>query len=161
MRKIIPVLCTIIIVCLIFSVCGSKDIISEGAQAVLNTTMNTPNTELFNPDLIISPEMNEDEKEQVLIQQKEYNTRWETLLGQYFSPGSFDLFASSYIRTRFFADDPLPSKLISTELAFRDDTREEVNTQVDINGEIHTFKVTFLYNPDGLFYRVEIEEIHE
>ena len=161
MKKSMGVLIVFILICSLLLSCGSKDTISEGAQAVLNATMNTPNETLFNPEMLYNSDMPDEEKAQVLAIQEEINKNWESLLGQYFSPGSFDQFLNSYIRTWFFADDPIPSKLISAELVSRDDTREEVNALVDLDGEIKTFKVVFLYNLDGLFYRVEIEEVQK
>lgn len=157
MKNLTFIIFTLCLFCIMIVGC-SKDNVSEGAEAVLNATMNTPNSDLFDSALIISPDMSQEEKTKIEEQLAEVNANWETLLANYFSPGSFDLFLNSYIRTRFYADDPVPSKLIAMTLVFNDEKREVVNVQVEINGSIQYFTVTFLRNPDGLFYRVEIEE---
>lgn len=159
MKKYAPYICMFTLFCLLFSGCSTKKSLSEDAQAVLDATMNTPNAELFNPDIFIYPGMDEEAKEQAQTMLEEIENNWEILLGQYFSPGSFDPFLNSYIRSRFFADDPLPSKLVSTELISKDDTQEVVEAQVYIDGQVSIFKVTFRRNPDGLLYRVDIEEM--
>lgn len=138
--------------------CGNSNTISEDVEAVLTATMNTPNEALFDPEMLYNSDMSDEEKAQVLAIQEEINKNWESLLGQYFSPGSFDQFLNSYIRTRFFADDPLPSSITSVTLVSKDDTQEVVDVQVLEGEETLDLTVTFRRNPDGLLYRVEMEE---
>ena len=130
----------------------------EDVKAVLQVTMNTPNAELFDPDVFVYPGMDPAEKELAVQKLEEMDQNWESRLGQYFSPGSFDLFLNSYIRSMFFVDDPKISELQEMTLVSIDEGREVVETQVKVGGVMHTYTVTFLRNPDGLLYRVEIEE---
>ena len=155
---LISILC---ILCILFSGCGAEDTISDGAQAVLDAAINTPNAELHDPDLFTYPGMSSEDKAAVEEGLAAIQANWEAKLGQYFSPGSFDLFMSSYLRTRFFADDPVPSKLVSATLVSRDKTLEVVDIQVDLDGTVSSFTVSLHYNEDGLFYRVEIIEKSE
>lgn len=136
--------------------------IDEDVKAVLNATMNTPNTDLHDPGAVLAlgvgQTMTAEEKAAIEQHYEELNRNWEELLGQYFSPGSFDLFLNSYIRSRFFADDPVPSELLDVDMVSVDENREVLEVQVKVGYRVQTFEVIIMRNPDGLLYRVEITE---
>ena len=165
-RKWILAACAmaVILLCMLFgdAVCQTfRNLrIREDVKAVLNATMNTPNEDLFRSDaiIVVGKDMPEEEKTAALALQEQLNENLEALVGQYFSPGSFDVFLNSTIRTRFFMDDPKTSELVDMDLISIDEKREVLDVQVKVGYRLQDFTVTFLRNDDGLFYRVEIVE---
>ena len=155
MKRILFVFSFILSLVIFFTGCAREPAISADAEAVLKATCNSPNAELHDPACRTSPDMSEEEKAAAEQRFEELNKNWEELLGEYFSPGSFDLFLSSYLRGWFLYDDPIPSELVSMTLVSIDETREVVDVQVDVDGSIVELTVTFRRNPDGLIYRVD------
>ena len=155
MKKYIICICIITVLCTLILGCTKEPAISDDVEAVLKATCNSPNAELHDPACRTSLDMSEEEKAAAEQRFEELNKNWEELLGEYFSPGSFDLFLNSYLRGWFLYDDPIPSELVSMTLVSIDETREVVDVQVDVDGSIVELTVTFRRNPDGLIYRVD------
>ena len=157
MKKYIICICIITVLCTLILGCSKEPAISADVEAVLKATCNSPNAELHDPACRTSLDMSEEEKAAAEQRFEELNKNWEELLGEYFSPGSFDLFLSSYLRGYFLYDDPIPSELISMTLVSKDDTQEIVDIQVSVDGTMEELTVTFRRNPDGLLYRVDMQ----
>ena len=157
MKKYIICICIITVLCTLIPGCTMEPAISADVEAVLKATCNSPNAELHDPACRTSLDMSEEEKAAAEQRFEELNKNWEELLGEYFSPGSFDLFLSSYLRGYFLYDDPIPSELISMTLVSKDDTQEIVDIQVSVDGTMEELTVTFRRNPDGLLYRVDMQ----
>ena len=157
MKRILFVFSFILSLVILFTGCAKEPAISADVEAVLKATCNSPNAELHDPACRTSPDMSEEEKAAAEQRFEELNKNWEELLGEYFSPGSFDLFLSSYLRGYFLYDDPIPSELISMTLVSKDDTQEIVDIQVSVDGTMEELTVTFRRNPDGLLYRVDMQ----
>ena len=136
MKKYIIYICIITVLCTLILGCAKEPAISADVEAVLKATCNSPNAELHDPACRTSLDMSEEEKAAAEQRFEELNKNWEELLGEYFSPGSFDLFLSSYLRGWFLYDDPIPSELVSMTLVSIDETREVVDVQVDVDGSI-------------------------
>ena len=139
--------------------------ISENARTVIHATMNTPNPDLFVPEIVVAIGTNASESQEQRDSRKQLqqqiDSNWEAALGHCFSPGSFDPFRRTVIATQFFVESfggLGESRVLSMVLISRDDTREVVQVEVQTGELLRTFQVTFRYNPDGLFYRVEISD---
>ena len=159
MKKCFTFFSITFVLVLLFSGCSKEPAISADVRAILEATCNTPNSELHDPSAVLaigaSTDMTDAEKDAILQRQAEIDQNWEKLLGEYFSPGSFDLFLSSYLRGWFLYDDPVPSELVSITLVSKDEKREVVDIQVDVDGTLTELTVTFRRNDDGLLYRVD------
>ena len=102
--------------------------------------------------------MPEEEKAAALALQEQLNGNLEALVGKYFSPGSFDVFLNSYLRSYFFMNPAETTKVVSMELVTKEAKLEVVDVVVDMDGQESTFTITFRSNDDGLFYGVEMAE---
>ena len=162
MKRSARFLCVFCTLVLLLSACGGKETVSEGAEAVINACMNTPNEELFSQDAIVyiggDAPMPEEEKAAALALQEQLNANLEALVGKYFSPGSFDVFLNSYLRSYFFMNPAETTKVVSMELVTKEAKLEVVDVVVDMDGQESTFTITFRSNDDGLFYGVEMAE---
>jgi len=160
MKRSVRFLCVICSLVLLLSACGGKETVSEGAEAVIHACMNTPNEDLFRFDAMVAmgADMPEEEKAAALALQEQLNANLEALVGKYFSPGSFDAFLNSYLRTYFFMNPAETTKVVSMELVTKEAKLEVVDVVVDMDGQESTFTITFRYNDDGLFYGVEMAE---
>ena len=165
MKKLFTFFSITFVLVLLFPGCSKEPAISADVKAILEATCNTPNSELHDPSAVLvigsNTDMTDAEKDAVLQRQAEIDRNWEELLGEYFSPGSFDLFLSSYLRGWFLYDDPVPSKLVSMTLVSKDERQEVVDIQVDIDGTLTELTVTFRRNDDGLLYRTDMEEKYD
>ena len=157
MKRVIPLICIFAILSVLLSGC-SKPGISKGAEAVLNACMNTPNKDLFDPAMVSALGAGEDEKTAAIAAKEKVDRNWENLLSQYFSPGSFDNFLNSYIRSYFHFSFAQTCSIESMTLVSKDARLEVVEVNVNMDGTVNSFTISFHYNEDGLFYRVDMAE---
>ena len=157
MKRLISLLCIFAILSVLLAGCGEPTI-SEGAEAVLNACMNTPNKDLFDPAMVSALGASAEDKSAALAAKEKVDSNWENLLSQYFSPGSFDNFLNSYIRSYFHFSFAQTCSIESMTLVSKDDRLEVVDVNVNMDGTVNAFTISFHYNEDGLFYRVDMEE---
>ena len=157
MKRFISLMCIFSILAVVLAGCGEPKI-SEGAEAVLNACMNTPNKDLFEPSMVPPLGASEADKAASIAAKEKVDSNWEILLSQYFSPGSFDNFLNSYIRSFFHFGFAQTCSIESMTLVSKDDRLEVVEVKVNMDGTVNTFTISFHYNVDGLFYRVDMEE---
>lgn len=157
MKRFISLLCIFAILSVLLAGCGEPKI-SEGAEAVLNACMNTPNKDLFDPAMVSPLGASEEDKAAAIAAKEKVDGNWEKLLSQYFSPDSFGLFLNSYIRSYFHFGFAQTCSIESMSLVSKDDRLEVVDVNVNMDGTVNAFTISFHYNEDGLFYRVDMEE---
>ena len=157
MKRLVSLMCIFAILTVLLVGCGEPKI-SEGAEAVLNACMNTPNKDLFDPAMVSALGASEEDKAAAIAAKEQIDTNWENLLSQYFSPGSFDNFLNSYIRSFFHFGFAQTCSIESMTLVSKDDRLEVVEVKVNMDGTVNSFIISFHYNEDGLFYRVDMEE---